>query len=135
MDEIDELARLLLVQEDPDAGGALWDGGSDRVRQAYRARAAEIVRAGFRRRRPVATVEELAALPAGSVVMTRHLGGVHLGGLSIVATRGLPAEEFYGYPWTVDGHPGHYSHEGLAGFLGTRLEVIFEPGLTDSADG
>lgn len=90
-----------------------------------------IIAAGFRRSpapQQVSTVEELDALPVGSVVHSRLVGG-----LSIVATRGQQAYGLEDFPWTIDGHKGNYSHVGVEEFMGFPLTVLYRPEGRESA--
>lgn len=66
--ERDALAKVIFLQQYPGSEGA-WDAPGDYGKASWYERADAILTAGWRRPRTVTTVEELDALPVGSIVL------------------------------------------------------------------
>lgn len=69
----------------------------------------------------VSTVEELDALPVGSVVMSRLAGGGTFAAVRMVGH------------WFITGHRGYYTAEGVEHKFGFPLSVLFRPEEGESA--
>lgn len=78
--------------------------------------------AGFTRQpqpHVVETVEELEALPVGTVIGSRLAGGEWS-----VATKNAMEDGWEDFDWTIDGHAGKCSRQGVVERMGFPLAVL-----------